>query len=65
MHPTPTHRTSPSDNKERPTEPERAKAWTALSHYHGGSLHTNVSVELKRELDCDIKSTQVNPCVIS
>ena len=43
---TPALRTTPSDSDERLAEPERAKAWTALSHFHGGSLHTNVSVEL-------------------
>ena len=59
---TPVLPTTPSDSDERLAETERAKAWIALSHFNGGSLHTNVSVELKggslvSKLDPILKST--------
>lgn len=33
-----------SNAKERPTKPQRAKAWTALDQYTEGSLHVSAGI---------------------
>ena len=46
------------------TEPERAKVWTALSHYPGDSLHTSVSIRTQaRSVGWHTKKNLGDPCV--